>query len=185
MNLANRITTFRILLIPFFIAAILYYGEAMPNLRFAALFIFSLACFTDAIDGGIARSRGQVTELGIILDPIADKLLIVSAFIALSVVKSIPQDFRIPAWAVLIVISRDIIIVIGSVIIYFLKGNIAIKPSGLGKITTFFQMIAIMAILITFKYNKFFLYPAILFTIFSGFDYIWRGSKQLSEVQKA
>lgn len=185
MNFANKITIFRILLIPFFIASILYYGEARPYLRFVALAIFTIATLSDAIDGGIARSRSQITDLGIILDPIADKLLIVSAFISLSIIKSIPEDLRIPAWAVLTVITRDIIIVLGFAIIYFLKGHAAIKPSWLGKVTTFFQMIAILAILAVFKYNKFFIYPAVFFTILSGIDYIWRGSRQLSEVQQA
>ena len=181
MNLANKITIFRILLIPFFIASILYYADARPNLRFIALIIFAIACFTDAIDGGIARSRSQVTELGVILDPIADKLLIASAFITLAVIESIPQNLRIPAWAVLTVLTRDIIIILGSLLIFFLKGNIAIKPSGLGKITTFFQMMSILSILIIFRYNKFLMYPVMFFTILSGIDYVWRGSKQLSE----
>lgn len=181
MNLANRITILRILLIPFFIASLLYYSEAKPYLRLVALAIFAIAAFTDAIDGGIARSRSQITELGTILDPIADKLLISSAFISLSIIESIPNELRIPAGVVLAVITRDIIIVLGALIIYFLKGNIAIKPSWLGKITTFFQMLAILMILAVFKYNKFFIYPAVLFTIASGIDYIWRGSKQLNE----
>ncbi len=185
MNLANKITLFRILLIPFFIASVLYYGPERPYLGFVALVIFAIASLSDAIDGGIARSRSQITELGIILDPIADKLLIAAAFISLSAIKGIPQGLRIPAWAVLIVITRDIIIVLGSLIIYFLKGSIKIKPSWLGKVTTFFQMVAILAMLTVFKFNKFFLYPAIFFTILSGVDYIWRGSKQLSEGQQA
>jgi len=180
MNLANRITIFRILLIPFFIASLLYYSEAKPYLRLVALVIFAIAAFTDAIDGGIARSRSQITELGTILDPIADKLLISSAFISLSIIGSIPSELRIPAGVVLAVITRDIIIVLGALIIYFLKGSIAIKPSWLGKITTFLQMLAILMILAVFKYNKFFVYPAVLFTIVSGIDYIWRGSKQLN-----
>ena len=181
MNLANKITIFRILLIPFFIASILYYGVNKEYLRFVALAIFTIASFTDAIDGGIARSRGQMTELGKVLDPIADKLLIITAFISLSVIKSIPQDLRIPAGVVLTVISRDIIIILGFGVIYFLKGHVSIKPSWLGKITTFFQMMAIMAVLAIFRYNKFFVYPAVLFTVLSGIDYIWRGSRQLGE----
>ncbi len=181
MNLANKITIFRILLTPCFIASLLYYGEARPYLRFVALTIFAIAVFTDAIDGGIARSRSQVTELGVILDPIADKLLIASAFIALAVIKNIPQDLRIPAWVVLTVVSRDIIIILGSLLIHFLKGQVAIKPSWLGKITTFLQMMAILAILAIFKYNKVLMYPAAFFTIISGIDYIWRGSRQLGD----
>lgn len=183
MNFANKITIFRILLVPFFIASILYYGEARPYFRFIALAIFGLASLTDAVDGGIARSRGQVTELGIVLDPMADKLLIASAFISLSVIKNIPQDLRIPAWAVLIVLSRDIIIILGSIIIHLLKGKLSIRPSLLGKVTTFFQMVAILAILAIFRYHRFFIYPAAFFTILSGIDYIWRGSRQLNENQ--
>jgi len=181
LNLANKITILRILLVPFFIASLLYYGESREYLRFAALAIFSIASFSDAIDGGIARTYDQVTELGTILDPIADKLLIISAFISLSIIGTLPIDLRIPAWAVLAVITRDIIIILGSLLIHFLKGSIKIKPSFLGKITTFFQMLAIIAILAIFKYNKFFIYPAVFFTIISGIDYIWRGSKELAE----
>lgn len=180
MNFANKLTLLRILLIPFFIASLLYYNEARMHLRFVALAIFALASFTDAIDGGIARSRNQITDLGVVLDPVADKLLTMSAFIALSAIKNIPENLRIPAWAVLTVISRDIIIFLGIAIIYFLKGEIKIKPSWLGKMTTFFQMLAILAILIIFKYNKFLIYPAVFFTVISGIDYIWRGSRQLA-----
>ncbi|MFH1854737.1 MAG: CDP-diacylglycerol--glycerol-3-phosphate 3-phosphatidyltransferase [Candidatus Omnitrophota bacterium] len=183
MNLANKITIFRVLLIPFFIASVLYYSEARPYFRFIALALFGLASLTDAIDGSIARSRAQVTELGVVLDPVADKLLIASAFISLSVIKNLPQDLRIPAWVVLIVLTRDIIIILGSMLIYFFKGNISIKPSYLGKATTFFQMIAILAILAVFRYHKLFVYPAAFFTILSGIDYVWRGSRQLNETQ--
>ncbi len=179
MTLANKITIFRILLIPFFIASLLYYGEGLAYLRFVAFAIFAVACLSDAIDGGFARSRDQISELGTILDPIADKLLISSAFISLSIIKSVPDEVRIPAGVVLAVITRDIIIVLGILIMQFLKGSVTIKPSALGKITTFFQMMAILAILAVFKFNKFFVYPAVVFTVLSGIDYIWRGSKQL------
>jgi len=185
MNLANKISIFRILLIPFFIACILYYGEGREYLRFVALGIFLLATISDAIDGGIARLKHQVTELGMVLDPIADKLLIISAFISLSMIKIVPESLRIPAWAVLTVISRDVVIVLGSVVIYFLKGNLKIKPSWLGKATTLFQMLTILVFLAAFKYHRFFLYPAILFTVLSAIDYIWRGSKQLNETHKS
>lgn len=184
MNLANKITIFRILLIPLFIACILYYGQGREYLRFWALGIFILATISDAIDGAIARFCNQVTELGRVLDPIADKLLIISAFISLAMIKVVPEDLRIPAWAVLAVISRDIVIVLGSVVIYFLKGSLKIKPSWLGKATTLFQMLTILVFLAAFKYHRFFLYPAILFTALSAIDYIWRGSKQLNEAHK-
>jgi len=184
MNLANKISILRILLIPFFIVCILYYSESREYLRFAALGIFLLATISDAVDGGIARLKNQVTELGMILDPIADKLLIISAFVSLSMIKIVPEDLRIPAWVVLTVISRDIIIVLGSVVIYFIKGDLKIRPSWLGKATTLFQMLTILVFLAAFKYHRFFLYPAVLFTILSAIDYIWRGSKQLNETHK-
>lgn len=184
MNLANKITIFRILLVPFFIASILYYGADRSYLRYVALIIFSIACFSDAIDGSIARSRSQITELGTILDPIADKLLMASAFISLSVIETIPGELRIPAGVVLTVLTRDIIIILGVAMIYFLKAHITVKPSWLGKTTTFFQMIAIITILATFKYNRYVIYPMMFFTILSGIDYIWRGSRQLSEIQQ-
>jgi cardiolipin synthase (CMP-forming) len=185
MNLANRISISRILLVPFFIACILYYGEGREYLRLVALGIFLTATLTDAVDGGIARLKNQVTELGMILDPIADKLLIISAFIILSMVKMAPGDMHMPAWAVLIIISRDVVIVLGSVVIYFIKGELKIKPSWLGKATTLFQMLTILVFLAAFKYHRFFLYPAILFTVLSAVDYIWRGSKQLNETHKS
>ncbi|MDP2921623.1 MAG: CDP-alcohol phosphatidyltransferase family protein [Candidatus Omnitrophota bacterium] len=184
MNLANKITIFRILLIPFFIASILYYGQGREYLRFYALGIFLLATVSDAVDGCIARLRSEVTELGMVLDPIADKLLIISAFISLSVIKVVPEELRIPAWAVVTVISRDIIIVLGSAIIHFIKGDLKIRPSWLGKATTLFQMLTVLVFLANFRYHRFFLYPAIFFTVFSAIDYIWRGSKQLNETHK-
>ncbi len=181
MNTANKITIFRILSIPFFIACLLYYSPARPYLRFAAFIIFAVAAFTDALDGGIARSRNQITELGIALDPIADKLLITSAFISLSVINTLPEEMKIPAWAALAVISRDVIIVVGSLLIYVLKGDVSIKPSPLGKITTFFQMASILSVLTVFNYRYVFIYPAIILTVLSGIDYIWKGSRQLNE----
>lgn len=181
MNLANKISIFRILLVPFFIASLLYYSETNENLRFIALFIFLLATLTDGVDGFIARKMNQITELGIVLDPLADKILIISAFVSLSAIKDLPASLRIPAWAALAVISRDIIIVLGSLIIYFIKGKLAIKPSYTGKITTFFQMFTILVVLSGFRYHRFILYPAVIFTIISAIDYIWRGSMQLNE----
>ncbi len=184
MNLANKITVFRILLIPFFIACLLYFQGSRYYLRLVAAIIFAVAALTDAIDGGIARSRDQITDLGIVLDPLADKLLITSAFISLALIKDIPANMRIPAWAVISVVSRDIIIVLGSLVIYFIKGSIKIKPRPLGKITTFFQMTAVLAIFIVSKYSKAFMYPTIFLTILSTLDYIWCGSRQLNEGQK-
>lgn len=175
MNLANKISIARIILIPFFIAAIVYSRMDI------ALVLFILAIISDGADGLIARALKQKTELGTILDPMADKLLLISAYICLTLVNSIPAHLKLPPYVPIIVISRDAIIVLGSVTIYFIKGNLKISPSVIGKITTFFQMITIVSILVQFKYSFIVWNIAVLLTIMSGMDYVIKGSRLLSE----
>lgn len=175
MNLANKISIARIILIPFFIAAIVYSRMDI------ALVLFILAIISDGADGLIARALKQKTELGTILDPMADKLLLISAYICLTLVNSIPAHLKLPPYVPIIVISRDAIIVLGSVTIYFIKGNLKISPSVIGKITTFFQMITIVSILVQFKYSFIIWNIAVLLTIMSGMDYVIKGSRLLSE----
>lgn len=181
MNLANKITIARVLLIPFFVAAIIYYTPENDFLRFLALGIFIISVFTDALDGYIARTKGQKTALGSYLDPIADKLLLLAAFICLAMVNSFPQGRSLPAWVVLIVISRDAIIVLGSVIIYLMKGALEVVPSKLGKATTFLQMATVIVVLLHFRYSHIIWNLTIVFTVLSGIGYIRRGSRLLSE----
>jgi cardiolipin synthase len=156
MNLANKISIARIILIPFFVAAIVYGRMEI------ALAIFILAALSDGADGFIARAFNQKTELGAMLDPIADKLLLLTAFISM-----------VP----IIVISRDILIVIGSVVVYMIKGDLKVKPSAIGKITTFFQMITIVSVLMLFKYSYIIWNIAVALTIISGMDYLVKGSR--------
>ena len=175
MNLANKITIVRILLIPFFIAFILYSKLDL------ALIVFLIAVISDAVDGYIARKWKQRTELGAMLDPIADKILIISAFVCLIFVKGLPYAVKFPPYVPIIVISRDAIILLGAVIIYMLKGDIDIKPSPLGKITTFLQMLTVIFILTQLKYSRFVWNIMIVFTVISGVDYMLRESRVLSE----
>ena len=175
MNLANKISIARIILIPFFIASIVY-----SNMELALVF-FIIAVITDGVDGFIARALKQKTELGTILDPMADKLLLISAYICLSIATTIPPQLKLPPYVPIIVISRDAIIVLGSIVIHMITGELKVAPSILGKITTFFQMITIASILI--KYDSSFIIwnIAVLLTIVSGIDYIVKGSRLLSE----
>ncbi len=175
MNLANKISITRIILIPFFIAAIVYSRMDI------ALFFFALAVISDGVDGFIARTHDQKTELGTILDPLADKLLLISAFICLSMIKSASLEPLLPPYVPLIVISRDVIIVLGSIMIHIITGNIKITPSAVGKITTFFQMMTIVSILVGFKYSYVVWNIAVALTVISGIDYIVKGSRVLSE----
>ena len=174
MNLANKISIARIILIPFFIAAIIYSRLGV------ALGIFMLAIISDAADGFIARTLEQKTELGTILDPVADKLLLMSAYITLSIV-NLKELITIPPYVMIIVISRDVIIVLGSIMIYMIKGSLEVSPSITGKITTFFQMMTIVSVLVQFDYSAVIWNIAVTLTIASGIDYVIKGSRQFND----
>lgn len=175
MNLANRLTILRIILTPVFITAVLY-----KRLEWA-LAIFILAAVTDGLDGYIARTRKEKTKFGAIMDPLADKMLIGSAFISFSMVADLPLYLKMPVYVPIIVISRDVIILLGAVIIYLLTGRIDVKPTITGKLTTFFQMITIILVLIQFMYSSWIWNTAIALTIISGLDYIRIFSRQTNE----
>lgn len=175
MNLANKITVSRIILTPLFITAIVYSKMDI------ALAFFILAVISDGLDGFIARTRNEKTLLGTILDPVADKILLISAFICLAMVKNIPENLRLPPYVPIIVISRDAIIVLGSILIHVVKGDIKIEPSFWGKLTTFFQMMTVVCILVRFTYSEIVWDIATLLTVISGADYMFKGSRTLSE----
>ncbi len=177
MNLPNAITIIRILLIPLFLYKIIQ-GEMI-----FATAVYLTAAITDGLDGFIARFWNLQTKLGTFLDPMADKLLITTSFLTLSVLKIIPL------WLALAVISRDFIIVGGSLLVYLMKDELTIRPQPIGKVTTFFQFSYILMVLIQSAYDITFvsnLYvPMIMFTgfltIISGLVYIFDGLKALEE----
>ncbi|MCK4851901.1 MAG: CDP-alcohol phosphatidyltransferase family protein [Candidatus Omnitrophica bacterium] len=174
MNWANRLTICRIILVPVFIMAILYHKLN------AALVIFLIAAGTDALDGYIARTRGEKTRFGTVMDPIADKMLIGSAFLCFSLVASLPEYVRMPVYVPLIVISRDIIILLGATVIYLLTGTIDVKPTVLGKVTTLLQMLTIIALLLRFVHSSWMWNITVLFTVVSGLDYIRMGTREIN-----
>ncbi len=180
LSLANKLSIFRILLIPVFVGTIMYYTPEQDVLRLWAVGIFILAVISDALDGYIARVRGARSKLGTFLDPFADKLLLITAFICLSVVKSLPPEFKLAPWVVIIVISRDAIIVLGSAIIYMINGKLIVAPTIFGKITTVLQMATILALLLQLESYTFIMYTMIFFTVLSGLDYIRVGARQLN-----
>lgn len=181
LNLANKLSIFRILLVPLFVASIMYYTPQKDWLRVAAIVIFLLAILSDALDGCIARVKGERTNMGTFLDPLADKLLLICAYISLSLVKSLPAQFRLAPWVVITVISRDAIIVLGAAIIYMANGKLKIAPTVLGKITTVLQMLVVLALLLQLKIFLPLLYVMVGFTVLSGLDYMKIGSKQFNE----
>jgi len=131
LNLPNTLTLLRIAAVPVFLICITYgrYG--------AALCIFMAAAITDALDGALARLTDTNTELGASIDPLADKLLMASSFIVLAWVGGVPM------WLTILVLSRDVVILLGYLSIYFFAEPIDVKPTALGKANTFFQIFSI------------------------------------------
>ena len=177
MNFANKVSTFRILSVPFFIACLVYYSPQRSIYRFLALFIFILGVISDAVDGYIARKSKQQSKAGLILAPLGDKLLLMSAYIFLS--QSSNFSLKFPLWVTFIVISRDAIIIMGTVVIYMVKQNIEIYPTRWGKLTTTFQMLSVILVLLQFELSFISWWLAVIFTVISGTDYIKRGFKTL------
>lgn len=151
MTTANKVTIGRILLVPFFIAFVLYYVRTgLEWYRWAAIGCFAVAAISDGIDGFIARHFNQWSELGTVLDPLADKLLLVSGIVLLS----FPTDGRllaIPIWLTVLILSRDVLLLIGYWVIHSLAGGMKVKPHFLGKVATVLQMAAVLWAL--FKWN--------------------------------
>jgi cardiolipin synthase (CMP-forming) len=180
INIPNQLTLLRIICIPFFIASVLYFEAGRVYMRYIPFMVFSLAIITDALDGFFARILDQKTTLGTWLDPIADKMLLIVAFVLLGTI-NIPE-LKIPIWLMLIVLTRDFLIISGSLFIHMIKGALFVKPSVFGKITTFLQMITIFTRLLRVPYfvNTLWAITA-LFTVISGIDYTLKGLKQVHE----
>lgn len=184
MNFANKISTFRILAVPFFIASLIYYNNfEREYLRFVALGIFVLGVISDAVDGYIARKSKQKSKAGLVLDPLGDKLLLMSSFICLGLTKEFPLHF--PLWVTFIVISRDCIILLGALVIYIVKQNIEVYPTKWGKLTTTFQMLSVIVVLLQWDFSYIIWWIAIFFTVFSGVDYVMKGFKILYAVDNS
>ena len=177
MNFANKISTFRILSVPFFIASLIYYSADRGYLRFVALGIFILGVISDAADGYFARKSKQYSKAGLVLDPLGDKLLLMSAFICLSLKSEFPLHF--PLWVTFIMISRDVMILLGSLVIYIVKQDIKISPTRWGKLTTIFQMCSVIAVLLQSRLSPVLWWVAVFLTFISGIDYVKRGFKIL------
>lgn len=183
MNLANNISVLRLILVPIFVGCLLYWAPDRSYLLTASIFIFLIACISDAIDGYIARRFNQETSIGRFIDPIADKLLLVSGFLSLSLIDHLPFEMHIPAWLTISVIARDIIILLGSAVLFFITGSLNPEPSIVGKVTTFFQMLTLFVCLLqAHEYIRLaaFLSTAFL-TIFSGVQYIRIGGRLMSK----
>ena len=174
MTVPNLITSIRIILAPIFI---IY----MINKQFqSAMVVFIICGVSDCLDGMVARIFNQKTRLGAFLDPLADKILLVSAFVALGIVGSLP------AWLTVTVIARDIMILLGVFVLFLNHLKFKIKPFILSKITTWFQFGSVIAVLSTDfiifheKIYTYLFYLTALFTISSGLHYMHYGFRLMS-----
>jgi cardiolipin synthase (CMP-forming) len=189
MTTANKITIIRILLIPVFVWLMLDYirdhqkGVANEWEHVLACVVFAVASISDAVDGYIARRYKQKSELGTFLDPLADKTLLVSAMILLSVRFKEGSPFALlPLWFPILVVSRDLILLAGTLLIHMITGKVTARPRIVGKCATFFQMVTLGWILLQIDRPSFQwpLYAAGVFTLVSGIWYIFDGISQLN-----
>jgi CDP-diacylglycerol--glycerol-3-phosphate 3-phosphatidyltransferase len=191
MTTANKITVVRILMIPVFVTLAIYYGQSIQEgqpqdwMRFTAITIFLLAAISDGLDGYVARRYNQRSALGVILDPIADKGLLLSGIITLSISnwsQVDPAYGKFPAWFPVLVITRDIVILVGSALVHVMNGTMRVVPRWTGKVATVLQMAAIAWVMLQIKLLPlmYVVYAAGFFTLVSGIIYLRDGVRQLS-----
>ncbi len=168
MTVANLFTSIRIILTPIFLIYVI------NNEIFLAFFVFVIAGLTDALDGIIARFCNQKSKIGAILDPLADKLLVITAYVTIPI-----KRHTIPAWLSAVVISRDVLILLGTLILFLNSIKFEIKPSCISKITTCFQICTVLSALLSERYaffkdiNPYLHIFTAVFTISSGLHYMW------------
>ena len=186
ITVPNLLTVFRMVLIPVFVTLLFYQRFLL------ALLAFVVAGVTDGLDGLLARRFDQRSQLGTILDPIADKLMLVTAFVVLSMrsvfPQPVPSHLPIPFWVTIAVISRDVFIVVGAAAINIMTGFRGFRPSWLGKFNTTVQIIAIAIIMLaaSFPYGTGYYLPTLYAVVFalavlSGGHYVFFASRLLNE----
>lgn len=177
MNLPNKLTVLRVILIPFFVIALMAFGGSVRMLRYLASAIFIVASLTDLLDGKIARRYNLVTNFGKFMDPLADKLLVCSALICLIGLG------QLPAWMVIIIVSREFII--SGFRLVAAEQGIVIAASYWGKFKTTFQMIAVILLIVDLPVLRIpavvCTWIALILTVVSLVDYIVKNHKVITE----
>jgi cardiolipin synthase len=197
LNWANRITIVRVLLIAPFVILMLKINEqeldeSLRNLiRYLAIIVFLFMALSDALDGFLARKSRQVTKLGAFLDPMADKLLMTCACLLLASNRGHIENFRLPIPVVVLIIGKDLFLLIGFVIVYFITFKIFITPILIGKIATALQLIMVLATLISPEVSRvipFWKWPLGVFwwsaagtAILATLIYVRSGSRYIAE----
>lgn len=179
MNVPNSLTILRILLIPVFVIFL------VTGRYEYALATFLIAGITDGLDGTIARAANQRTALGALLDPLADKLLLVSAFVTLAFLD------LVPLWIAILVVVRDVLLVIATLVVKATASRLDISPTLLGKVTTFVQLLYILLVVILtsrrvdLQVIQPVLYLMVVSTVLSGLQYLYRGFSRVTPTEAA
>ena len=178
MNLPNKLTVLRVCMIPFFVVMLLLNGGENQTYRYIAAAIFIVASLTDMLDGKIARKYNLVTNFGKFMDPLADKLLVCSALICLVDLK------QLPAWMVIVIISREFII--SGFRLVASDNGIVIAASYWGKFKTVFQMLMIIVLILDLGgsfvlLEQILIYVALILTVVSLVDYLMKNKDVLKD----
>jgi CDP-diacylglycerol--glycerol-3-phosphate 3-phosphatidyltransferase len=188
MTIPMQLTLLRILLIPVFVLFAVYYGHSVEDgapeewLRWCAVGAFVLASVTDAFDGMIARRLHQESKLGALLDPIADKGLLLTAVITLSVSE---WRYALPLWFPVLVIARDAVIVTGCIVMRLMNDHLEVRPTLMGKTATALQMVALAWTMFQIPHLEWPVRLAGFFTLISGIEYVFRGVAQMTHHEAA
>lgn len=177
MNLPNKLTVLRVILIPFFVLSLMVFGGRIQLLRYLAASIFIVASLTDMLDGKIARKYNLVTNFGKFMDPLADKLLVCSALICLIELQ------RIPSWMVVLIIAREF--TISGFRLIAADNGVVIAASYFGKFKTTFQMIAVCLLIADIEalqsVTLIILWIAVILTVVSLVDYLVKNKDVMKE----
>ncbi|HEY5792036.1 MAG TPA: CDP-diacylglycerol--glycerol-3-phosphate 3-phosphatidyltransferase [Chthoniobacterales bacterium] len=182
MTLPNLITLFRLFLIPVFVLFAVYYGRSVATgsphewQRLAAIIVFIVAAVSDCLDGYLARKWHQQSKLGTVLDPIADKGLLLTAIITLTLSN---WTYMFPLWFPVVVIARDVFIVVGYFVLRHFNSHLEVRPSLLGKSATAAQMVALAWVMLQLPFHLYPIWIAGILTVISGLGYIIGGMRQL------
>ena len=177
MNLPNKITLFRVVMIPFFLVLMLV--PQIPYANYFATVVFVIACLSDFLDGYLARKYHLVTNFGKFMDPLADKLLVCSALICFV------ELAYVPAWIVIIIIAREFII--SGFRLIASDNGVVIAASYWGKFKTVTQMIACILLILQLPFSwaalaaDIFLYAALILTIISLCEYVWKNREVIRD----
>jgi len=195
MSWPNRLTIARIILILPFVILMLHINDVkyQPWARLAAFAIFIVMAVSDAVDGYLARKNNQITMLGSFLDPLADKLLIICACILLSAPTTAVPDAELPDAVVVIIIGKDVLTILGFIIIYLVTSEMKIVPVTMGKLSTATQLIMVSSILISPEFTriapgfiqwvKLLWFATSTFAILTVIIYIRNGTRYLNEYE--